>query len=128
MANNQGSKNNIRENYKVFVVGGSIIHLVEKTNPTAESTAKMRNEVIETAKRLSRPRLVLVDLVGVKKPPSKARQNLVEMFKSSDLDKCAIFGPSIVNRVVARFITAASGVKNVKFFSDEKDALEWLKE
>ena len=42
--------------------------------------------------------------------------------------KAAIFGSNTVLRTIAKFIVAASRVKNIRVFKTEKEALRWLKE
>ena len=41
--------------------------------------------------------------------------------------KVAIFGPSVVLKTITNFIITASGVKNMRIFNSEKEALKWLK-
>ena len=41
--------------------------------------------------------------------------------------KAAIFGPSVTLRTITNFIITASGVKNMRIFNSEKEALKWLK-
>jgi len=40
--------------------------------------------------------------------------------------KGAIFSPHVISRTISSFIVAASGIGNVKVFSTEKEALNWL--
>jgi anti-anti-sigma regulatory factor len=102
--------------YSVTSRKDGIIRLDEQTVPTDKSTAAMAEEVLLLAKNLPRPRRSIVNLTGVEVPSSAARKNLARMFKSSELDKVAIFGSSVTIRVVAKFIMAAAGIGNAQFF------------
>jgi hypothetical protein len=50
------------------------------------------------------------------------------VYENTKFGKTAIFGLTVIPRAIAKFIIVASGVKNIKVFSDEKKALKWLKE
>jgi hypothetical protein len=38
----------------------------------------------------------------------------------------AVFGAAPVGRMMLRFVVMVSGVKNVRLFDEEREAVEWL--
>ena len=119
-------KNKNKTKYKVFVDDDSVIHIIEQSNPTEESSFAMKEEVAALVEK-TEATLALVDLSYANIPPSGARRNIVRIFKNPNIEKVAIFGPSVSIRVIAKFIMDAVGLNNRKFFETEKEAIEWLK-
>jgi hypothetical protein len=54
------------EKFKVIIDSEGIIHLDEQAEPTEESTAAMRDEVIELAKKSPEPSRIIINLMGIK--------------------------------------------------------------
>lgn len=71
---------------------------------------------------------VLIDLQASTEFSSAARKVWVEFLRDDRIKKSAIFGGNVFVRTVASFVIAATGKKNIKFFSAEKEAREWLME
>ena len=62
-----------------------------------------------------------------KAPSSRARKVLAEMAKHPKVGRMAMLGSGTAIRVAARFVLTASGkADDARFFSSEKEALEWL--
>ena len=57
----------------------------------------------------------------------KCAEKIKKIYEDTGFRKAAIFGLTLIPRSIANFIIVASGVENVKIFSDKKDALKWLK-
>lgn len=70
----------------------------------------------------------LIDLSNLKKVSVKARKALVDSTSSPRIGKNAYVGASVFIRVLANFILSASGKKDARHFSNEAEALKWLKE
>jgi hypothetical protein len=52
-----------------------------------------------------------------------------DAFNKTRFEKVALWGmKEIFKRTIASFIITASGLKNIKFFGTEEEALKWLKE
>jgi hypothetical protein len=115
-----------REKYSLKTDAAGILHIDEQAQPTEESTAAMRDQVIELAGTLPEPRLAVIDLTGASIPSAEARHNLVEMIQQSKFEKIAIFGSTTPLRVLAGFIIKAARAKNMQIFSSEQEALDWL--
>ncbi len=52
----------------------------------------------------------------------------METYKEPGFEKLAMWGGSTVIKVVALFIITATRLKNIRYFSTEKEALSWLKD
>jgi hypothetical protein len=78
----------------------------------------------------SRPgeNLLLINVFNGCSASFGARNYFAESLKKEKYAKCAIFGLTTFARVLVSFIVYASGVKKVRYFTKEEDALKWLKE
>lgn len=56
-----------------------------------------------------------------------ARQYLTELLKDKRYGMAAFINPPRKARVLGQFILKASNRQNIQFFSNEKEALSWLK-
>ncbi|OGD67352.1 hypothetical protein A2442_01145 [Candidatus Campbellbacteria bacterium RIFOXYC2_FULL_35_25] len=69
-------------------------------------------------------------LIGLQKQSSKfsssARKIWVRFLQNENIKRVAMFGGNVVVRTLASFVIAATGKKNIKFFSEKDKALEWL--
>ena len=74
--------------------------------------------------------LSLIDMSETTRPTSGSRKVHALNIKNNHnhFKKAAFFGASIMNRVLANFISKASGKGDkVKYFDTEKEAIHWLK-
>ena len=69
----------------------------------------------------------LIDLNQMTKVTSQARKILAEASGHPSIHRYAFVGASIFIRTVANFIAAAGGQKKSRHFTEEKEALEWIK-
>jgi len=69
---------------------------------------------------------VLIDLQASTEFSSAARKIWVEFLQDDRIKKTAIFGGNVFVRTLASFVIAATGKKNISFFSTEDDARAWL--
>lgn len=69
---------------------------------------------------------VLIDLKQSTKFSSEARKRWVKFLKNPKIKKTAIFGGNIFVRTLASFVIAASKSNNIKFFTKEEEARDWL--
>ena len=75
---------------------------------------------------------LLVDLSHISQsahyPSPRARMIFAETAGHRQIEKVAVIAPSLLTRAVMNFITkASSNKKSIRFFSDRKPALNWLK-
>jgi len=70
--------------------------------------------------------LALIDIQRSTQFPSAARKIWADFLKNPRIKKAAIFGGNIFVRTLASFVIAAVGKKNIKFFSTEREAFDWL--
>ncbi len=85
----------------------------------------IKNLTEETGAKIN----VLADLNKAKAPSSKARKLYLNFLNNYEkIGKQALYGAHPVARVIASFLIGATRNKNIKFFKNREDALEWLKE
>lgn len=71
---------------------------------------------------------VLIDLHQSTEFSSAARKIWVEFLQNARIKKTAFFGGNVFVKTLATFVIAATGKKDIKFFSTEEDAIAWFKE
>ena len=70
----------------------------------------------------------LLDMREVTKTTAKARRITAEAVGHPSIGKYAIFGASTFMSTISKYVIGAAGLKNYKFFSNEDEALAWLKD
>ncbi len=70
---------------------------------------------------------VLIDIRRSSEFSSAARKQWVEFLRNPNIVKTAIFGGNVFVRTLATFVIGASQMKNIKFFTTEQEAIEWLR-
>jgi pantoate kinase len=60
------------------------------------------------------------------KATSRARKQLMKNLNESKLHKMAVMGKNPFMKTLITFIVMATGLKKVKLFTGEKEALDWL--
>ncbi len=71
-------------------------------------------------------KMVLIDLKSSTEFSSAARKVWVEFLKDDRIIKTAIFGGNVFVRTLASFVIAAAGKDNIRFFTTEGEARDWL--
>lgn len=92
----------------------------------AEIIISKMNELIQQKQKTGH---LLIDMTKTGRPTSKARKLHAENIKlqSEFFRKAALYGASVLNRVMANFIIKASGKgKKVRYFSTKEEAVKWL--
>jgi len=127
-------KNIQKKDNKVWVDKEGIIHIFENEPFSEEEIKNIIKELRRILKDFNGKGRALIKVTGRVKFPlisSKARKELAqqakEIVKDPGLEKAAIVGGSIISRTIASFIIRSSGLNNLKVFTTEKEALEWLR-
>lgn len=80
----------------------------------------------------TKPKILIDIKSSIPIPSSLFRKKVVELLKDAyrepGFEKIAIWGSNMILRVITLFIIKATGLKNIKHFKIEKEALQWLKE
>jgi hypothetical protein len=132
------SQNNIElknEETKVWLGGDGIIRIKTGGAWGEEAMEFLMKEIIEIRKNLATKPKILVNL-GLAPHISSTiyRRSMVglakEALKKIDFERVAVYGGigKRVQKIVVSFITTAAGIKNIKLFETEEEALRWLKE
>jgi hypothetical protein len=71
--------------------------------------------------------LVMIDLTHAKQFSLSAQHIWVDFLRNTKIQRTAIYGVSMLSRVIATLIITASKKENVKMFEHETEAYEWLR-
>ena len=118
---------------RVWIGKDGIIY-VKMVKATVEEDAFEILGKIEEALRKSPPKTKILisiltsSIVKSSQFRKKCGEKIKELYENIGFGRTAIFGLTVIPRAIAKFIIAASGVKNIKIFNNEKEALKWLKE
>jgi len=94
-----------------------------------EDAIRFKKELFEILDKTEGKAKILGDASGAGFGPTfKARKIYTEIIKSPKIGKAAIFGLNRSNKVIVSFLLKASGKNDLKVFSNEEEALKWLKE
>jgi len=93
----------------------------------------LANDFQGIARKLSSKAKVLIDLGSVPNVPissfrRKATRLIKDAFKNPGFEKIALYKGGVIPRTVVSFILVAAGLKNIKYFKTEEEALKWLRE
>jgi hypothetical protein len=97
-----------------------------------ELTKKIIDGVIKNRIQMGKGKKIdwLIEVKNVKNAilSTQIRRTIAETMKTRTFGKVAVIGASTIIKLIVQFIMIASGKKNVRLFSTEKEALRWLKE
>jgi len=94
-----------------------------------EDAIRFKKELFEILDKIEGKARILGDASGAGFGPTfSARKIYTEIIKSPKIGKAAIFGLNKANKVIVSFLLRASGKNDLKVFSNEEEALKWLKE
>lgn len=115
-----------------FIGADGLIHNIYVGNQNGASLFEVEKELTELASELRHQGLkvlVFTDVLKIGKINLSARLAGVQIMKSIDFDKVAIYGPSHLEKTVVNVICQASGKSfKARYFTDERRALDWLRE
>lgn len=57
----------------------------------------------------------------------KIAERIKEIAKNVGFAKIAFFGGNLIIRTIASFIVVSAGLKNIKIFPEQEEALKWLR-
>jgi hypothetical protein len=97
-------------------------------NLDVEDFKRLDDETAKAAAQLRDPERVriLFDARQSRKASYQARRAAIETLQRPALHRMAGFGAAPIGRMMMRFVIMVSGVKNVRLFESEQQAIEWL--
>lgn len=110
---------------KLWCTGGILHYLVSAPVDGNEATL-LSGKGIELL-NAENASSVLIDLKQSTQFSSDARKIWVRFLQDPKIKKTALFGGNVFVRTLASFVIAASNKQNIKFFTAEDEAIEWLK-
>ncbi|HSX42673.1 MAG TPA: hypothetical protein VLF59_01155 [Candidatus Saccharimonadales bacterium] len=115
---------------RVFINDKDIIEIMVIGNQTVASIQIMGEQAISLAKRqreAGKPALLLDNLLQMGTVPAEGRKRVMELVRSSDYDRLAMFGKDTVLRLGANLILQATGRGDtVRYFEDRSLCEAWL--
>ena len=116
----------------VWMDDNEIIHVIVPEITTEKEILEIFGEIEKNLRKTSSKAKLLINMKTAKVIYSTAfRQTLAEKIRAVNeapgYEKAAIFGSSQTNKVITIIVLRVSGVKNIKLFDTEKEALYWLK-
>lgn len=130
-------KNNKEENKddRVWLGAPGIIYVEIIDKPNKESVVELFEKIVEMLRAfpIRKKLLVHINQFTIFASPSLWRKEVankaITATKELGFERIAVYGGDIISRTVGSFImTAAVGIKNVKLFKTQIEALKWLKE
>jgi hypothetical protein len=93
-----------------------------------ESFRRLDDETVKLAEQLRDPSrvMILLDAREAGKASFQARRAMIQTLRRPLLQRIAAFGSKPVGRLMMRFILMVSGVKKIRLFDGEKEAVDWL--
>ena len=115
--------------YKIEQITDRIIGIDFIGDFTAEDVV---NHVLEMDPILDRLSLAgqkaqfLIRTASLGKISLEGRRSFAERNGDPRVGKTAVIGVNRLLKIVAQFVTVASGKNNIRFFDDEENAIKWL--
>jgi len=117
---------------KNFIGEDGFIHNVYEGDQSAQTLTQVEEELPKLTRKLrqdGKKVLVLSDISNLGRISLPGRIMGARIIKNLDYDKAAIFGPSHLERSVIEVIANVAGRGfSLKYFNDEKSAIDWLTE
>jgi hypothetical protein len=117
---------------KVWTGRDGILYVKVIKTSVEEDVFEILGKIEEALKKSPPKTKILVSMLSSSiikssKFRNKCGEKIKKLYKNIGFGKAAIFGLNVTLRTIAKFIIVASGIKNIKVFSSEKEALKWLK-
>lgn len=116
---------------KNYLGKDGFIHNIYQGDQNASTVKKVWGQLDQLTKKVrakGKRVLILTDLTKLGKTPLSARTAGLDLMRKLDFDKAAVFGGSTFNQLLVNTIVIASGRGfQIKYFSTEKEARDWLK-
>jgi hypothetical protein len=90
---------------------------------------RLDEATVKLAEQLRDPErvMILFDARESGRASFQARRAMIQTLHRPLLRRIAVFGANPVGRLMMRFIWTVSGEKKIRFFGEEKEAVEWLR-
>jgi hypothetical protein len=116
----------------IYIGNDGILRTTIGASLTEEEVEKLINDALDLSQKKGGRTKVLVNFLAAPHIPSvifrkKIVKSIKEALKEVKNWKIATYGGGTIQKTVASFVASASGLKNIKFFKSETEALEWLK-
>lgn len=126
----KSSRASISDNNSNSIGDDGLLHNVYVGDQTVATLKKIHLEIIALTARLrasGKPIYVLTDITKLGSINLQARMYAVEIIKSVDFDRVAIYGnPGAIEKIINFIITASGRGFKMKYFNNEKEARKWL--
>ncbi len=110
----------------IFYVEDDILHIISNGDTDEEAAIKVKEVILEFFKPRDKTN-IFVDMNNFGKITPEARRTAKEVMNHEKTGNIAFVGAHPVARVISEFLMLVSGNKRSRFFGDEEEALNWLK-
>jgi len=122
------------EKNKIWIKNEKIISIRLGNISSQDSISELLEEAKEILKKFPDKDRVLIDLGVFSFSPNVSsslfRKQVVGELRGIKREagskKIAVFGGNVMKRTITSFVISASGIKNMKVFKTEREALNWL--
>lgn len=116
------------QNHTIKVVHDHLMYITvigEDTDQTVTDYEKIYNELLDSLGENEKFD-ILADVNKVGKQSPKVRKLWVNFGKDKRIGAVAVFGASLMSKVIVNFVMGLSYKKDLKVFSTEEEAMQWL--
>jgi hypothetical protein len=110
----------------IFYVEDNILYVISNGDTDDEAAIRIKEVIFEFFKPRNKTN-IFVDMNNFGKITTEARRTAKEVMNNEKTGNIAFVGAHPVARVISEFLMMVSGNKRSRFFSDEEEALVWLK-
>ena len=112
------------ENITDHIIG--IDFLGDFTAEDALNHAKEMDPILDQFSLTGHQAQFLIRTASLGKISLEGRRSFAERNGDPRVGKTAVVGVNRLLKIVAQFVTVASGKNNIRFFDDEENAIKWL--
>ena len=110
----------------IFYVEDNILYIISNGDTDQAAAIRIKELILEFFKERNKTS-IFVDMNNFGKITPEARRTAKEVMNHEKTGNIAFVGNHPVARVIAEFLMLVSGNKRSRFFSNEEEALTWLK-
>lgn len=111
---------------KISLIGENTIYVVAVGEQTTSFAFAQKQIFDKLAQKAGGKINFLINLNDAGKSSPEARKLWQQLCEAESTNKVALFGLHPVAKVLASFVMGRSKVKNLRFFSTEEEAMDWL--
>lgn len=104
-----------------------IMYITSGYNHTQKQAETISKTIINILDKRNLSIKMFLNISCGNKPETPARRVFYELLKHQKIEKIAVYGATSFNRIIASFIVGVVGTRNINFFKEKEEAMNWLK-